>query len=270
MYNLHRYFLVISIVIAFGLVFSAGCSSGGGKKKATNGTGSGTGTGTGTGTSTGTGTGTGTTDPSGGSGGPAGKSTQNLGGRDCIVYVPSSYEESSCVPLLITWHGAGGAPSNMMPTWEPVSDSHGFIVVAPPHNGSGTDSAHAPGVRTEVAALYNIDLNACYVNGFSAGGQTAFHAGIGQNGWAGIMAFSAGPRHTPPMPNASGLLPIYWVFGDADSTFGGIAKIRQQVQQVKDEGHNVNFKEIPGGGHDLNISDANDAWTWTTNPANRP
>jgi phospholipase/carboxylesterase len=187
-----------------------------------------------------------------------------------MVHVPSSYNESNCVPLLLTWHGAGGAPSNMMPKWTPVSDSNGFIVVAPPHNGSGEDWAHAPDVRTAVAALYNIDLNACYVNGFSAGGQTAFGASIGTAGWTGIMAFSAGVAHTPPMPNASGLLPVYWVFGDTDGTFGGISTIRQQVQWVESEGHNVNFIEVPGGGHDLGISNAGEAWSWITNPANRP
>jgi predicted esterase len=179
-----------------------------------------------------------------------------------MVYVPSSV--TSPAPLLLTWHGAGGAPGDMMPKWKPVADSNGFIVVAPPHDGSGMDSGHATGVRTDVAALYNINLDACFVNGFSAGGQTAFHAGIGQAGWAGIMAFSAGVAHTPPMPNASGMLPVYWVFGDADSTFGGISTIRQQVQWVEDEGHNVNFNEVAGGGHSLSISDSGAAWSWIT------
>ncbi|TET32494.1 MAG: hypothetical protein E3J72_19720 [Planctomycetota bacterium] len=265
MRSMQKFILIAVFLVAIGLVIANGCSSGGGGKKIV-----GTGTGTGTGTDTGTGTGTGTTDPSGGSGGQTGESTQTLGGRSCLVYVPSSYNEANCVPLLLTWHGAGGAPGNMMPKWKPVSDSHGFIVVAPPHDGSGSDSAHAPEVRTAVAALYNIDLNACYVNGFSAGGQTAFHAGIGQYGWAGIIAFSSRVSHTPPMPNTSGLLPGSWVFGDVDTAFGGITIIRDQVAWVQTEGHNVNFKEIAGGTHTLNISDANDAWTWTSNPANKP
>ncbi|TET32453.1 MAG: hypothetical protein E3J72_19515 [Planctomycetota bacterium] len=259
---MNRAIILFVLLAALGLVISvAGC---GGSNKSSRsgapGTGGGGGTGTG-GTGTGTGTGGGG-NASNGSGGATGDSTQTLGGRSCMVYVPSSVK--SPAPLLLTWHGAGGSPSQMMPKWKSVADSNGFIVIAPPHNGSGSDYGHATGVRDDTSGLYNIDLDACYVNGFSAGGQTAFGAGIGQAGWAGIMAFSAGVAHTPPMPNASGMLPVYWVFGDADGTFGGISTIRQQVQWVESEGHNVNFIEVPGGGHSLSISNAGEAWSWIT------
>jgi len=271
MLKLRRFLLIAVLMGIVGLVVGGGCGGGGHGSRVY---------GTGTGTNSSTGTGSGSTNPSNGSGGTLGDSTQTLGGvSGCLVHTPSTYAHGgACVKLLMTSHGNGGSPSDMMPYWTPVADAKHFIVCSVPHgiiDSTGaitTAGGQFVSARDDMFTKYNIDKNAVYANGFSGGGQVAFWAVLETAGWAGNMCFSSTIGSTAnPLPKASGELPIYWKNCEDDPFFAW-SMVQPNYDAVVAGGHNVHGHDIwpAGSSHSMGIQNCTEAWDWTTNPANKP
>jgi len=161
------------------------------------------------------------------------------------------------------YHGYGADPSQPYNHWLSTAQSKNFILVSVPFTGPGTgDAAHANGVRDAMAALYNINMHRCYLGGFSAGAQQALEIAGSYDGWSGANLISTGAAHTSDPGCGSPPVSLYWLFGDSDTTFGGIDYVRQSVSTYQGWGFNVNFIEIPGGTHSIYINNPNEAWDW--------
>lgn len=189
--------------------------------------------------STGGGGGTGGSNPSGGSGGATpGNQTRSvtvsgLGTFDYYLYIPSSYNPSTPMPVMFAFHGAGGAgtaPAAAQAArndWSTVAGSQGFIVIAQAATGSSggwlasNDSAILNAIISDAFAAYNIEQNRIYAWGFSAGGHflhllalqnSTFFAGYGVS--AGALQALAG---TSAPANATRTIPVDLHVGSSDS-----------------------------------------------------
>ena len=177
--------------------------------------------------------------PSGGTGGatPGNQSrtvtVSGLGSHTYYLYIPSSYNPSTPVPVMFAFHGAGGtgtAPAAAQAArndWSSVANSEGFIVVAQAATGSGggwlasNDSAILNEIITDVFGAYNIEQNRVYAWGFSAGGHflhalalqnSTFFAGYGVS--AGALQALAG---TSAPAAATRKIPVHLYIGSNDT-----------------------------------------------------
>ncbi len=119
---------------------------------------------------------------------PAGDSRQDLpfGGlpRQYLVHVPSGYDGSTPVPLVVDLHGLGSNAQEQrgISGMRQMSDAHGFLVVYPDGwrnawnaklccgNPELDDVAFIRAVVAAVVAQANIDSRRVYVTGLSNGG----------------------------------------------------------------------------------------------------
>jgi polyhydroxybutyrate depolymerase len=106
--------------------------------------------------------------------------------RDYVLYVPPSYDGTKDVPLVMSFHGAGGFAAAQRRTsgWNQIADREGFIVVYPSgYRGEGAriwhidsgrgrtrDTAFVAALIDTIGAHYRIDRRRVYANGLSAGG----------------------------------------------------------------------------------------------------
>ena len=177
--------------------------------------------------------------PSNGSGGlfPGSMSrvinVAGIGNQTYYYYIPSSYQSSEALPLMMLWHGAAGAgqaanqAQSMIDLWEDEAESQNFIIVAQVATGAsggwvpGNDSQILGSIFDDMGARYNIENTRIYGWGFSAGGHvwhalglqnTDFFAAYAVN--AGVLAGFAGT--TAPL-SADRNLPVYVSVGSSDS-----------------------------------------------------
>lgn len=99
--------------------------------------------------------------------------------RTFEYYVPSSYDASTPLPLMFTFHGAGsyGAGQLYYSQFDRVAEQKGFIVVAPDHGLSAKGLFDLNSTPAFTAAIidyfvenYAIDQQRIYASGISMGG----------------------------------------------------------------------------------------------------
>jgi len=108
--------------------------------------------------------------------------TLSFGGetRSYWIYVPSGYNGSVPVPLVVMLHGAGGngREADEMSGWSTVAEAEGFIAVFPDGgvwniydwNGTGRDDVgFLMAVINKVEEDYVIDVSRIYLTGHSMG-----------------------------------------------------------------------------------------------------
>ncbi len=139
------------------------------------------------------------------------------------VHIPSSYDGSSPVPLVLDFHGFTGnsAIQRFLTGWEAKSDQKGFIVVFP--QGWGTtpswnaetccgeanlfgldDVGLARDIVTDVMSHFQIDSNRIYATGHSNGGALSHLIGCEA---ADLFAAVAPVSYHLPVWNESSCLP---------------------------------------------------------------
>ena len=114
--------------------------------------------------------------------------------REYLLYVPSTYDVESAVPILFNFHGFGGSASEFMndADMRAVAESNTFILVYPQGScldGSSHWNACSLGVDNksnsddmgfvesmigEISSEYNIDRERVYATGYSNGGMMAY------------------------------------------------------------------------------------------------
>ncbi len=112
--------------------------------------------------------------------------TVNSVQREFILYVPASYNSSTSVPLVFSFHGLGGTAQAQMQDhdFRPIADTAGFIVAHPqgqPVAGPAlgwnfgnpdlqNDVLFTSQMIDAIAADFNINLDRVYACGMSFGG----------------------------------------------------------------------------------------------------
>jgi polyhydroxybutyrate depolymerase len=169
--------------------------------------------------------------------------------REYIQYVPSVYDGSEAVPLVIVLHGLGDVMSNMAQVgFHQVSDTANFIVVTPQallfespfpqffpdatgwNSGAGAfgitlnedvdDIGFLNAIIDSVSEQYNIDASRIFSTGFSMGGFMTNRLACEMNDRIASIASVAGTVGAALTCTPGGDIPVCHFHGTADGTVG--------------------------------------------------
>lgn len=161
--------------------------------------------------------------------------------RQYLEYVPTIYDGSSAVPLLICLHGLGDNMTNFSNIgMYAIADTANFIVVTPQAQSSVIGAAWNSGASMSgmqlnqtiddigfigklidsVASFYNVDLRRVYVTGFSMGGFMCNRLACEYGHRITAIASVAGTIGSALQCNPSRLVPVAHFHGSADGTIG--------------------------------------------------
>lgn len=129
---------------------------------------------------------------------------QDLGDHQYFAYVPGNYDPAVPMPVVIAWHGAGGAGTSLGAAqtarndWSSIAEAEGFIVIA--QISTGAQGGWIPEVAEpvmdalldDIADQYAINLKRIYLWGFSAGGHVFHEIALRRSTEFAAYAVSAG------------------------------------------------------------------------------
>ena len=178
--------------------------------------------------------------------------------REYILIVPKSYDGTSRVPLMLSFHGFGGKASDFLKytDWESIAESENFILVCPqgseldgyshwnpeleaPDNKSDVDDfGFIDALIDELTSNYNIDVERIYACGYSNGAFFTYAlacyksdriAAIGSI--AGTMFDEMKIRGNPTHPTA-----MINIHGTSDEyvPYGGDGEVLLSIESVLD------------------------------------
>ena len=142
------------------------------------------------------------------------------------LFVPTSYDGGTRLPLVLDLHGSGGSPEGQARTsgFEAVAEREGFAVAwleaegaawnVPVRDDRPDDVAYVSDVIDHVAAGVCIDLTRVYVTGFSGGGRMTSLVGCNLGERIAAIAPVAGLRW--PAPCEGRAIPVLTFHGLAD------------------------------------------------------
>ena len=162
--------------------------------------------------------------------------------REYVVFVPSSYDSATAIPLLFNLHSFGGNASEYMAyaDMRTLAESEGFILVYPqgsdldgsPHwntcpsggdnKSNADDFGFIAALVIELSSTYSIDQNRIYAVGYSNGGMMAYGLANYRSQIFAAVASVSGTMldctATPAHP-----MPVVHLHGTADDTlpYGG-------------------------------------------------
>ena len=140
--------------------------------------------------------------------------------RTYVLHIPSSYDGSQAVPLVLNFHGGGGNAETQIKTsgFSELANEHGFIVAYPNGTGrqedklltwnGGTCCAYAAtnqvddvgfvrALIAEVQANYKIDSKRIYATGMSNGGIFSYRLACDASDLFAAVAPVAGTQNYP-------------------------------------------------------------------------
>lgn len=193
------------------------------------------------------------------------------------LFVPSSYDASRPMPLIVALHGLGSNPTQIMryQGLTELAEARGYIVVAPmgynsrgwygsrgPGNysrrGNGVDDPDNLGELSEQDVLnvlgivrdeFNIDADEIFLMGHSMGGGGTWYLGIEYPElWAGLAPVAPAIYTSPDALEAIADKPVIVIMGDADRLVR-VEVTRQWVEKMRELGMDYEYVEIPGGDH---------------------
>lgn len=114
--------------------------------------------------------------------------------REYILYLPTTYNEASAVPLVLNFHGFGGSASEYMnyADMRSLAELDTFILVYPQgscldgashwnpcpagagNKSSADDLGFIESLVNELSSQYNVDMERIYAVGYSNGGMMAY------------------------------------------------------------------------------------------------
>ena len=188
------------------------------------------------------------------------------------MYVPTSYNGSRALPLIVALHGLGGTEDSFFEgydrTFPPLAEQHGYIVAAP--LGYRVDGSYGWGLGNppadpatrrvqdyseqdvmrmleNVRQQYKVDDNRIYLIGHSMGAIGTWKiAPKYPDIWAAIATFAG--SGAPATLERIRHIPEFVVHGDADATVN-VQGSRTMVAKAKELGIDVQYIEVPGGTH---------------------
>jgi predicted esterase len=187
--------------------------------------------------------------------------------RDGLLYIPPNLSPGPA-PLVVLFHGAGGAAQGIMRRMSGIADSAGLIVLVPDSRGPtwdairgnyGPDIAYLDSALKLVFSRVQIDPARVIASGFSDGASYALGiARINGDLFSRVVAFSPGfVTHGV----ATGKPEVFITHGDADQILPFEATSERIVVALKRSGYKVTLKQF-AGGHMVPPDLAREAFTW--------
>jgi phospholipase/carboxylesterase len=187
---------------------------------------------------------------------PTGLQSLQLSGsdRDGVLYVPPSYRPSHPVPMVLSFHGAGGSGRRSLPRLLPLADELGLLVLSPDsrdstwdvvRTGFGPDVEFLDRALDLVLARYAVDPARIAAEGFSDGASYALSLGL-LNGdlFSDVIAFSPGfvlAEHRRGRPRC------FVSHGTHDPVLPIDQCSRRIVRELRDDRYDVRYMEFDGG-----------------------
>jgi predicted esterase len=172
------------------------------------------------------------------------------------------------VPLVVLFHGAGGAAQGIMSRLSGAADSVGFAVLVPDSRGPtwdairgdyGPDIAYIDSALKVAFARITVDPARVIASGFSDGASYALAlARINGDLFTRVVAFS--PGFVPPGA-AKGKPEVYITHGNADPILPFEATSQRIVAAMTRAGYTVTLKQFTGG-HTVPPDLAREAFRW--------
>jgi poly(3-hydroxybutyrate) depolymerase len=188
------------------------------------------------------------------------------------LYVPTTYNKSKPMPLIVALHGLGGSEVSFFEAYErrlpTIAEKHGYILVTPlgyrPDGFYGWGVGEPPAdpaarqlqerseqdvmeVLARVRRDYRVDESRIYLMGHSMGAIGTWRlAAKYPDIWAAIGLFAG--TGTPATVERMRGIPQVVVHGDADPTVP-VNGSRLMVAEMRRLGVEVQYIEVPGGDH---------------------
>lgn len=196
------------------------------------------------------------------------------GGRETLLYVPSSYRPGTPAPLLVLMHGATQSAElwTRSDQFFRLADEFGVVLLMPNsvsnswdlmRGGYGPDVVRLDASLAAVFRRCNIDPAKIALGGFSDGASYALSLGA-SNGdlFTSLMAFS--PGYFMPA-GRTGKPRMYISHGTADRILPIDQTSRRLRPLLTGEGYTLTYTEFEGG-HTVRPEDARAAFTWFLAP----
>jgi phospholipase/carboxylesterase len=192
------------------------------------------------------------------------------GGRDAMLYVPSSYQPVQAAPLLVLLHGATQSSELWTRNQElfRMADEQGIVLLIPNsisnswdlmRGGFGPDVVRLDSSLAQVFRRCSIDPRRIALGGFSDGATYALSLGVANGDlFSSLIAFSPG-FFAPEKPK--GKPRIFVTHGTADRILPIDQTSRQIVPMLKQNGHDLTYQEF-AGGHTIRPEHMREALAW--------
>ena len=186
------------------------------------------------------------------------------------LFVPSTYDPGTPLPLMVSLHGAGRQYDWLMgyAGFLDFAERDGYIVVTPlgytRRGGYGYRGNDRPDQLAEqdvmnvferVTEEFNVDENRIYLWGHSMGGSGTYYiASRYPDIWAGLAAVAGGSM-TRDFVDEEAIrhIPFLVIQGSDDQTVPA-ERSRESVGRMRELGMQHVYIEIPGGDHSLFVS----------------
>jgi poly(3-hydroxybutyrate) depolymerase len=174
--------------------------------------------------------------------------------RDGTLYVPKSYKPGTPMPLVMMLHGFSGGGDSQRRLFD-LAEELGFIAVAPESRdltwgreaaGFDEDVRYLGAAFRRVGSLVNVDFDRVALAGQSDGANYALTMGLAYGDTFNHLMIFAGGGLLEPI-RRKGKPKIFIAHGVKDTTFPIDLAGRKNVQQLKDEGYDVTYREHDGG-----------------------
>lgn len=172
------------------------------------------------------------------------------------LYIPSGYDGSKPLPLVVALHGMGGDENSMFDGYGKEltvdCEKHGFIVVAPKGRGTasmyrGTAEQDVIDVIAEVERDYKVDKSRVYLMGHSMGGFGTWSIAIAHPDLFAALGPISGGGDASAMEKIKNI-PEYVTHGNNDHTVN-VNSSRSMVEAGKKIGVPITYVEVEGGSH---------------------
>lgn len=177
--------------------------------------------------------------------------------REYLIYIPSSYDQTSATPILFAFHGFGGYNQYFINTadFRSLADQFNFIAVYPQGLicGDGTTwNTHPPGgdnkcsqddigffaaLLNEISGNYNIDASKVFLTGYSNGADFSYSMACYQSSLVKAIAPVSGlmpmvDASSECQPSHATSVMVFNGTNDYSRPYNGIAGYMMSVDQT--------------------------------------
>jgi poly(3-hydroxybutyrate) depolymerase len=182
----------------------------------------------------------------------------NGGKRTYFLHLPPGTASDQKHPLVLTLHGSGQDPKNLVSMWKDLADKEKIILVGPRATDPSRWIVPADGppflhdLVEAVKARYSVDGRRVYLFGHSAGAMFALEMAALESEYFAAVAVHAGairPADVTILDHATRKIPHLILIGTRDAFFP-LDLVRATRDALKARGFPVEYVEMSGHTHD--------------------